>query len=388
MKSKTSSNNNEINIEEFFIAERSAIKNHRDNGGLVAGYLCRHFPPEILAGFGLWPLRLASGADFNSERRGEQIVRPDACSYCKSTIGCFKSKTGLHGMTDLLVGVITCDMMRRTIDTVEAESEIPVFRVNMPATRSVNAESYFVMEINRAVEELERFLKRKFDAAKCISYFNDRKKISKILEDIAVNNRLPPVLTHKLFYLFSIARPDSMLAFLRKLKLKKAATGKCRKIILTGSALCLEDVFLTQLLQENKVFVIPFYCSGLGAIEMYKPGKLKCSTVILPVKIKSKLQNAHGDELIEAFALMSFNSNICIRQRPNIAIYERLKEIIRMEKCDGVILKSLKFCDLWFSEKERMKQELGVPLLVLDTTYSDSEKERIRNRVEAFLEIL
>ncbi|MCX6983904.1 MAG: 2-hydroxyacyl-CoA dehydratase family protein [Lentisphaerae bacterium] len=375
-------------VEEFFIAELKAIKNHRDNGGLVAGCLCRHFPPEILAGLGLWPLRLTSGADFNSERRGEQIVRPDACSYCKSTIGCFKWKTDLHGVTDILVGVITCDMMRRTIDTVETEIGIPVFRVNMPATRSVNAESYFVMEVHRAVEELERFLKRKFDATKCISYFNDRKKAAEIIEDIALNNRLPPVLTHKIFHLFSIARPETMLAFLRKLKLKISSTGKCRKIILTGSTLCLEDVFLIQLLQENDISVIPFYCTGLGAIEIYRSGKLKCSTGILPVRIKSKFQKAHGSDVIKVLALLSFNSNICIRQRPNIAVYDRLKEIIKTENCDGVILKSLKFCDLWFSEKERMKQELGVPLLVLDTTYSDSEKERIRNRVEAFLEII
>jgi benzoyl-CoA reductase/2-hydroxyglutaryl-CoA dehydratase subunit BcrC/BadD/HgdB len=368
-----SSDKNEKTIEEFSIAERAAIKNHRNNGGFVCGYLCRHFPPEILAGLGLWPLRLTSGANFNSERRGEQIIRPDACSYCKSTIGCFKWKTDLHGMTDILVGVITCDMMRRTIDTVEAEIGIPVFRVNMPATRSVNAEAYFVMEVNRAVEELERFMKRRFDVAKCITYFNDRKKTAEILEDIAVNNRLPPVLTHKIFHLFSIARPDAMLAFLGNLKLKKSSTGKCRKIILTGSTLCLEDVFLIQLLQEKEVSVIPFYCTGLGATEIYKRGG------------KSKFQGAN---VIKVLALLSFNSNICIRQRPNIAVYDRLKEIIKTENCDGVILKSLKFCDLWFSEKERMKQELGVPLLVLDTTYSDSEKERIRNRVEAFLEII
>jgi benzoyl-CoA reductase/2-hydroxyglutaryl-CoA dehydratase subunit BcrC/BadD/HgdB len=208
----------EKSINEFFVAELEAINKHRDNGGLVAGYLCRHFPPEIMSGLGLWPVRLASGADFISERRGEQIVRPDACSYCKSVIGNFKAKTGLHGVSDLLVGVITCDMMRRTIDTVETETGIPVFRINMPATRSSNAEIYFVMDVRRAVEELERFLHMIFDAAKCIAYFNARKKIAEILEDIAVNDKLPPVLTHRLFHLFSIARPGQMLDFLRKLK--------------------------------------------------------------------------------------------------------------------------------------------------------------------------
>lgn len=399
-------------IEEFFIAELKEIKNHRDNAGLVSGYLCRHFPPELLAGLGLWPVRLSSGADFNSERMGEQVVRPDACSYCKSTIGCFKAKTGLHGMTDILVGVITCDMMRRTIDTVETETGIPVFRASMPATRSANAESYFVMEVMRVVQELERFLHRKFDPGKCIAYFNARKKISEILEDIVVKNKLPPLLTHKLFHLFNIARPEEMLAFLRKLKLKKASNGKCRKILLTGSALCLEDVFLIELLEEKGAAVIPFSCTGLGATEMYKSGNLRLNRLCRDSlwnaelqfgsfsiyhesrsgdrrSLKSKFKEKHnGKDIIKELALLSFNSNICIRQRPNMAVYDRLKEMVRTEKCHGVILKSLKFCDLWYTEKERMKQEIGVPLLVLDTTYSDSERERIMNRVESFLEIL
>jgi benzoyl-CoA reductase/2-hydroxyglutaryl-CoA dehydratase subunit BcrC/BadD/HgdB len=322
-------------------------------------------------------------------------------------------------MTDLLLGVITCDMMRRTIDIVEAEAGIPVFRVNMPATRSANAESYFVMEVKRAVEELGRFLHRKFDAAKCISYFNARQKISEILEDFVIGDKVPPVLTHKLFHIFSIARPEEMLGFLRNLKLKKSSKAGCVKIVLTGSALCLEDVYLTQLLQEKGVAVIPFSCTGLGATEIYKSDNLvkfglkrDCMGLdgtspswwhiedTLKQKVpascrrsmnsagKYDLMKVRNNDFIEVLALLSFNSNICIRQRPNIAVYDRLKEIIRSEECDGVILKSLKFCDLWFTEKERMKQELGVPLLVLDTTYSDSEHERIRNRVEAFLEIL
>lgn len=373
MSLKMPSDKNEKIIEEFFIAELKAIKNHRDNGGLSAGYLCRHFPPEILAGFGLWPLRLTSGADYDSERLGEQIVRPDACSYCKSIIGSFKSEKGLHGMTDLLVGVITCDMMRRTIDIVEAEAGIPVFRVSMPATRSANAESYFVMEVKRTAGDLERFLHRKFDVGKCVRYFNARKKVSGILEDITVNNKLPPVLMHRLFHLFGIARPEELLVFLSKLKLKRASKAESRKILLAGSALCLEDDFLLQLLQEKGIAVIPFSCTGLGATEIYRYGKQR---------------RLNAENVIETLAFLSFNSNICIRQRPNFAVYDRLKEMVRTENCHGVILKSLKFCDLWYTEKERMKQELGVPLLVLDTTYSDSEQERIRNRVEAFLEIL
>ena len=55
---------------------------------------------------------------------------------------------------------------------------------------------------------------------------------------------------------------------------------------------------------------------------------------------------------------------------------------------DGVILKTLKFCDLWHTEKERMREFLGVPFLVLDTDYSGSSDESLKNRIDAFIETL
>ncbi|HCE45880.1 MAG TPA: hypothetical protein DET40_20230 [Lentisphaeria bacterium] len=360
-------------IDRFSDAEREAIKAHRKNGGLVAGYFCTQFPAEILAGFGLYPVRLAEGAVFEAEREGEKLVRPDACSYCKSLVGNFRSKSGLFGMVDAIVGVITCDMMRRTLEVLEKESGIPVFQLQMPATRSRNAQEYFISEVERTAKDIKAFLKLRFDCGKARRFFNARKKCAGIIEDIVLKEKVPPLFSHRLLNMFNVARPEKMKLFLESLNTGLKPGKSKHRILVAGSMFCLEDDLVCRILQENGAGVMPMFISENGPTGFYRGARLKGNS---------------EKEMISELAGISFKSDICIRQRPNYQAYEKIKEAIARNKCDGVILKCIKFCDIWYSEKERMKQALDVPLLVLDTTYSNSEEERIRNRMEAFLEIL
>lgn len=364
---------NKRKIEKFDLAEHLAIKAHRGNGGLVAGYFCTQFPAEMLAGLGLYPVRLAEGAVFDAERNGEKLIRPDACSYCKSLVGNFNSKSGLFGMVDIIVGVITCDMMRRTLEILDKESGIPVFQLQMPATRSSNAKEYFISETARAVKDMKAFLKTRFDCGKTRGFFNARQVCAGILDDIVSKEKLPAVLLHRLMHLFNVARPEKMKLFLESLAPELKPGKSKHRILVAGSMLCLEDDLLHRILQENGAGVIPMGISENGPAGFYTGMKLKADT---------------EKKMISELAARSFMTDICIRHRPNFPAYEKINEAIARHECDGVILKCIKFCDIWYSEKERMKQELDVPLLVLDTTYSDSEEERIRNRVEAFLEML
>ncbi|MFA6293834.1 MAG: 2-hydroxyacyl-CoA dehydratase family protein [Victivallales bacterium] len=363
----------ENRIDEFSRGERAAVMSRRENGGLVAGYFSTQFPAEILAGFGLHPVRLAEGAFFDAERNGEKLVRPDACSYCKSLVGNFNSKSGLFGAVDIIVGVITCDMMRRTLEVLDKESGIPVFQLQMPATRSRNAEEYFISEVERTAKDIRAFLGIRFDCGKAHSFFNARKTCVGILDDIVCNGKLTAVLSHRLLHLFNVARPEKLELFLKSLKPELKPRKSKHRILVAGSILCLEDDLVYRILQENGAGVVPMGISENALTEFYRGAKLKANT---------------EKRMISELAANSFKSDICIRQRPNFPAYEKIKDAVASEECDGVILKCMKFCDIWYSEKERMKQELDVPLLVLDTTYSGSEEERIRNRMEAFLEML
>lgn len=72
----------------------------------------------------------------------------------------------------------------------------------------------------------------------------------------------------------------------------------------------------------------------------------------------------------------------------------RIDDIIRLAKeynVDGIIDTNLQFCNLYSTESYLVKQkldELGIPVLHIETDYSENDFEQLRTRVEAFLEIL
>ena len=96
------------------------------------------------------------------------------------------------------------------------------------------------------------------------------------------------------------------------------------------------------------------------------------------------------DEQIAAIADRYMGIN-CACFTPNTA---RIDDIIRLAKeykVDGIIDVNLKFCNLYDTEGyfvERALKEAGIPVLGIETDYTDSDAQQLRTRVSAFIEML
>ena len=72
----------------------------------------------------------------------------------------------------------------------------------------------------------------------------------------------------------------------------------------------------------------------------------------------------------------------------------RIDDILRLAKeynVDGVIDVNLKFCCLYDTEGytvEAALKEQGIPVLGIETDYTDADAEQLRTRIEAFVEML
>ena len=81
----------------------------------------------------------------------------------------------------------------------------------------------------------------------------------------------------------------------------------------------------------------------------------------------------------------------CACFTPNTA---RTDDIIRLAKeyhADGVIDINLKFCSLYDTEGykvEKALKEAGIPVLGIETDYTDSDAQQLRTRISAFIEML
>ena len=73
---------------------------------------------------------------------------------------------------------------------------------------------------------------------------------------------------------------------------------------------------------------------------------------------------------------------------------ERIDDILRLAReyrADGVIDVNLKFCNIYDTEGyfvERALKDAGIPVLGVETDYTDQDAEQLKTRIGAFLEML
>jgi benzoyl-CoA reductase/2-hydroxyglutaryl-CoA dehydratase subunit BcrC/BadD/HgdB len=76
---------------------------------------------------------------------------------------------------------------------------------------------------------------------------------------------------------------------------------------------------------------------------------------------------------------------------PNDKRVDGILELAKLYKVDGVVYYTLQSCHGYNMERFKVQQALrdaGIPMLAIETDYSDSDAEQIGIRVDAFLEML
>jgi benzoyl-CoA reductase/2-hydroxyglutaryl-CoA dehydratase subunit BcrC/BadD/HgdB len=77
---------------------------------------------------------------------------------------------------------------------------------------------------------------------------------------------------------------------------------------------------------------------------------------------------------------------------PNSARLDLLSELIREFRVEGVVELTWQGCHTYnieaFTVREHVSGEMALPYLQVETDYSESDKERLRLRVQAFLELV
>ena len=91
---------------------------------------------------------------------------------------------------------------------------------------------------------------------------------------------------------------------------------------------------------------------------------------------------------MESLAMASFLDTVCMRNRPNRESFQWILRRLEESGSRGLVLKTLSFCDLWNTEKERFRRDMPVPVLFLPGDGSSGEEERTGIRIQAFVEML
>jgi benzoyl-CoA reductase/2-hydroxyglutaryl-CoA dehydratase subunit BcrC/BadD/HgdB len=98
-----------------------------------------------------------------------------------------------------------------------------------------------------------------------------------------------------------------------------------------------------------------------------------------------------GPDPLAAITRRYLQGRACPRMPGGAARLERMADLARRYRAGGVICSTLRFCDYSLFEAprvEEMSRQAGLPVLVLENDYVWADRERLRTRLEAFLEMI
>ncbi|MFC1845904.1 2-hydroxyacyl-CoA dehydratase subunit D [Chloroflexota bacterium] len=365
-------------VNESF-PKTSHILEHKQQGKKVFGWLCTYVPEEIIHAAGALPIRITGYSSEVELDDGNAYLYINNCSFSRSCL-----QLGLRQGYDFLDGVVggsTCDGARRLFDLWRNYIGTPFHHIlTVPRKYTQSAHDLYHSQIMGLKQHLEEFLNTTItdeSLLKSIELYNEsRSLLNKLYEFRKLDN--PPITGAETMEVLdaSFRMPKELFnEYMKNLLEEIDKSGKSQKgrarLMVVGSVManpefmkCIED-------QEGMV-VTDELCTST---------RYWSDPVILDEN-KTPLQ---------AISQRYLNNFPCARMYPSEERFNRIIELARDFRVDGIISQIVRYCVPYAHDlpllTDRLKKE-GIPVLALDVEYGTSGSGQIQTRVQAFLEML
>jgi benzoyl-CoA reductase/2-hydroxyglutaryl-CoA dehydratase subunit BcrC/BadD/HgdB len=363
------------NLRELEAEWLDELQRCTQSGGAIVGYFCLYTPPELLSAVGAIPIRLALCGTHEAESAGERHMRPDTCAFCKAAIGGRDEIDPWARVVTHIAQPSTCDEMRRASGVWESDHGIPHLAFAFPRTWEGDAPlQLLTSELRWVAGELSRITGRPLtddNLAQEIRVWNEvRSALARVHEARRQGGIVGRDMLELVSYTFTLP-PDRVLPVLRELadgaKEDPEPTPRPR-IMLMGSALARGDYRVLDMIEDA------------GA-------RVATDTVCTGTRWFADRIAEQGDPF-DALCRMYLRRAFCAFRRPNTPFIDDAKAEVGRSRIDGIVYKTLQFCDSWGHEVERVRKQLDLPLLHIQSNYSPSDIAQLRTRIQAFVEML
>lgn len=359
---------------------------HQKKGGKVFGTFCVYVPDEIVFAADAIATGLCGGSQFWVPG-GEKVLPTNTCPLIKASVGARIDRTcPFFRIADMYVGETTCDGKKKAWEILA--EDVPVHVMNLPQMKRAKDVQAWAEEIETFKNIVEEFTGNKVTAdklAESIKLINNKRKALERLYDLRKNETLPisgcdALLISQIAFYDDPARFTQMTNKLCDELEKRVADGVSvvpagtKRIMLTGTPLAIPNWKLHNIVETSGAAVA-------------------CEEMCTGTRYFEKLVDESGTTLEEQYqALANRYMNInCACFTPNSGRIDDILRLAKEYKVDGIIDVNLKFCNLYDTEGyfvERAMKEAGIPVLGIETDYTDSDAQQLRTRVSAFIEML
>lgn len=351
----------------------------RAAGRRIVAMTCASVPEPLLSGLGLVPVRLcASGVKVTP--LADAHMGSTTCTYVRAVM-----ELALKGRLDDIDGWIFgagCDHLRRLHDNLAYLGK-PGFShmVDVPHRRGEAATAWYGQELETLAGALAGHFGVAVSDSEIRAAVDTHNACIGILRSLAEpGKRDRPALTgtERCAVMLACSRlpRDMLLEPLRELKKNlesREATGDQQaRLVIAGCRV--DDPGFMDLIEKSGGLVVADYCCpGFGAWS--RP-----------------IDTAGCGSVMAALAQHGLESVTCPRMMEEQAgRAAELIDVARRFGAHGVVVQTLKLCDLWGVESSLMAgalRDAGIPVLKLEREYAASHEGRLSTRVQAFVESL
>ncbi len=377
---------------DFVMSEAHGLRikelcDEKEAGKKIIGSFCVFVPEEMVLAAGCTAVGLCSGADFAQEEV-EQVIPRNTCSLIKSFFGFKLGKVCPYmEVADLIVGENTCDGKKKSFETFK--DLVPNFyQMDLPQTKTPESKQMLKQEFMKFLQQLEEMTGNKvtFEGLKkSIASVNAKRKALHRLSSLRAANPSPvsgldALLINQVSFLDNIDRfTENVNAICDNIEFDiKENIGvkeaNLPRIVISGCPMAVPNWKLPSVIESSGAVIV---------------GEESCIG-------ERGLRNLTDDSattlegLIDAIVDRYFQID-CAVFTPNNERVDHIQEMVEKYNADGVIHYGLQFCQPYIMESfsvEKQLEKKGIPVLRIETDYSQEDLGQLSTRVEAFVEMI
>ena len=357
------------------------VKDFKDNGGKLVGYLCTYAPLEIVDAAGASAVGLCGTSD-EVIPQAETVLPANLCPLIKSTYGfAYTDKCPYTYFSDVIIGETTCDGKKKMYELLQDIKDMYILRLPHDRTRDWAKDAW-----RSEVVALKDFLEKRFDVTitedKVREATKRRNRLRNAICDLYELQLKGTTALTSVELLSAMAagsfnlNVDDYIATLENMVAENK--GKCneendskKRIVLTG---CPSNGVINKVaksIDENGgVVVVNDSCVG--------------------ERTNRFNVDPEADDIYGALAEKYLDIN-CSIMTPNDGRMKNTIEMAKKYNADGVIDMVLNCCHTFNVESALMQkacEEAGLPYLKIETDFSEGDAGQVDTRIAAFIETI
>lgn len=373
-------------VSEIHGVRPAELVEAQKNGTKVFGTFCIYVPDEIVFAADGIATGLCGGSQFWVPG-GEKVLPTNTCPLIKASVGARLDGTcPFFKIADMYIGETTCDGKKKAWEILG--EEVPMYIMDLPQMKRRKDYKAWAEEITDFKDMVEDFTGNKITAEKLnenIKLINDKRRALARLSQFRKEKNIPisgkdVLLISQIAFYDDPARFTEMVNNLCDELEQRVKDGVSvfpkgtKRILLAGTPLAIPNWKMHNIIETSGGAVVcEEMCTGTRYFE----------------NLVDETQETLEDQ-IDALAQRYMGIN-CACFTPNTARIDDIKRLCKEYDIDGVIDVNLKFCNLYDTEGflvEKALKEAGIPVLGVETDYTDSDVQQLRTRIGAFIEML